>query len=134
MLVRRISPAPRSWASASHAPMVSWVRVRPASTATRIPYAGRRTSTARTTHWLPNRVASSVMSSGRRTAAEFTATLSHPAMSRASASATVRMPPPTVNGMNTSRATAATILAAVSRFSMPAVMSRNTSSSAPSAP
>ena len=41
------------------------------------------------------------------------------------------MPPPTVSGMKTLRAVRATTSAMVSRSSLEAVMSRNTSSSAP---
>ena len=46
-------------------------------------------------------------------------------------SSTVRIPPPTVNGINTCFATASTISTTVSRASDDAVMSRKTSSSAP---
>ena len=47
------------------------------------------------------------------------------------ASATERMPPPTASGMKTLRAVRATTSAMISRASLEAVMSRNTSSSAP---
>ncbi len=57
---------------------------------------------ATTTHCDPKTSASSPISSGRSSAAEFTETLSAPASSTACASATVRMPPPIVNGMKTS--------------------------------
>ena len=60
-----------------------------------------RASMATTTHWLPNSAAISAISSGRSTAAVLTDTLSAPARSSRRASSTVRMPPPTVNGMNT---------------------------------
>ena len=59
---------------------------------------------ATTTHWSPNSAAISVISSGRSTAAVLMATLSAPARSSARASSTDRMPPPIVNGMNTSSA------------------------------
>src|SRR5436190_4231889 len=88
---------------------------------------------ASTTHWAPNTSASSPSSSGRWTAAEFTETLSAPASSTAWASATERMPPPIVKGMNTSWAVRRARSTIVSRFSCEAVMSRNTSSSPPSA-
>ena len=88
---------------------------------------------ATTTHWAPNSSAISEMTSGRSTAAVLTPTLSAPARSMRRASSTERMPPPTVNGMNTSSAVWRTISMVVSRASDDAVMSRNTSSSAPSA-
>ena len=59
---------------------------------------------ATTTHWDPNSVAISDTTSGRATAAEFTATLSAPARRRRRASSTLRTPPPTVKGMKTSSA------------------------------
>ncbi len=89
-------------------------------------------SIASTTHWAPNTSASSFSSSGRSSAAELTETLSAPASSTACASSTERMPPPIVNGTNTSSAVLRASLAIVSRFSCVAVMSRNTISSAPS--
>ena len=51
----------------------------------------------------------------------------------AAASASVRMPPPTASGMNSSRATARMVSASARRASIVAVMSRITSSSIPSA-
>ena len=78
------------------------VGVRPPWRYTSKPPPGRRlASMAQTTHWAPNSVAMSAISSGRSTAAVFTLTLSAPARSIRRASSTVRMPPPTVNGMNT---------------------------------
>ena len=67
------------------------------------------------------------------TAAEFTLTLSAPASSTAWASRTERIPPPIVNGMNTLSAVRRASSTIVSRSSCEAVMSRKTSSSAPSA-
>jgi len=84
-------------------------------------------------HWLPKLSASRETSDGSRTAAVFTDTLSAPARSAPPASATERMPPPTVNGMKIESATRATISRVVRRSSGLAEMSRNTSSSAPSA-
>ena len=49
---------------------------------------------------------SRVMSAGSASAAVFRLTLSAPASTAAAASASVRMPPPTASGMNSSRATA----------------------------
>ena len=68
---------------------------------------------------------------GVNTAAVLTPTLSAPARSRRLASSTVRTPPPTVRGMNTSSAVRVTTSTIVSRASDEAVMSRNTTSSAP---
>src|SRR3954452_4507626 len=88
---------------------------------------------ASTAHWLPNTSASSPISSGRATAAEFTDTLSEPASSTACASCALRIPPPIVNGMKTSFAVRRARSTIVSRFSCEAVMSRKTISSPPSA-
>ena len=65
-------------------------------------------------------------------AAELIETLSAPASSNLSTSSTLEMPPPTVNGILMFSATRITIFAKVLRFSYDAVISRNTSSSAPS--
>ena len=86
-----------------------------------------------TTHWAPNSAAISVISSGRWTAEVLTLTLSAPARNRRRASSTERIPPPTVKGMNTCSAVRRATSTIVSRPSLDAVMSRNTSSSAPSA-
>ena len=83
-------------------------------------------------HWLPKRVAPAVTSSGVRTAGELIDTLSAPASSSSRISSTVRMPPPTVNGMKTLSAMRRTTSRMMSRRSWLAVMSRKTSSSAPS--
>jgi len=61
------------------------------------------------------------------------ATLSAPARSRTSTSRTVLTPPPTVSGMKTVSAVRRTTSRVVSRPSLEAEMSRNVSSSAPSA-
>ena len=73
------------------------------------------------------------MRSGSATAAVFTATLSAPARKSSKASSTVRTPPPTVKGRNTVSATRLTMSRVMGRASALAVMSRKTSSSAPSA-
>ena len=88
---------------------------------------------AKTTHCEPNTSASSPISSGRSSAAELIETLSAPASSTAWASSTERTPPPIVNGMKTSSAQRRASATIVSRRSWDAVMSRKTSSSAPSA-
>ena len=93
----------------------------------------RFASIATTTHCEPNTSASSPISSGRASAAELTETLSAPASRTACASATVRIPPPIVNGMKTSDAVRRARSTIVSRRSCEALMSRKTSSSAPSA-
>ena len=87
---------------------------------------------AQTTHWLPNLSAARESSVLSRTAAELTEILSAPASSSVRKSSTEEMPPPTVSGMNSSRAARSTSDAKVLRFSCEAVMSRNTISSAPS--
>ena len=69
----------------------------------------------------------------RRCADELIETLSAPASSTACASSTERIPPPIVNGMKTLSAVRRARCTIVSRCSWDAVMSRNTSSSAPSA-
>ena len=64
-------------------------------------------------------------------AAELTETLSAPSLNIALKSSTVRIPPPTVNGINTLSATLRTISTTVFRESELAVISKKTSSSAP---
>ena len=64
-------------------------------------------------------------------AAEFTDILSAPSLSIALKSSIVLIPPPTVNGINTVSATLLTISVTIDRLSEEAVISRNTSSSAP---
>jgi hypothetical protein len=97
------------------------------------PSARRRASIASTMHWLPNCSAVSFRMPGLFTAAVLSDTLSAPASSMRRTSAATRMPPPTVSGMKTWRATASTTCTMVSRCSWEAVMSRNVSSSAPCA-
>ncbi len=57
--------------------------------------------------------------------------LSAPSLKSMRKSSTVRMPPPTVKGINTVSATLRTMSTTVLRLSLEAVMSKNTSSSAP---
>ncbi len=64
-------------------------------------------------------------------AAELTEILSAPADKITSASSILEIPPPTVNGIFISLAIRVTSLLSVLRFSCDAVISRNTSSSAP---
>src|SRR5699024_1700701 len=64
-------------------------------------------------------------------AEELTEILSAPSLRIARKSSTVRIPPPTVKGINTHSATFLTISTTVARLSEEAVMSRQTSSSAP---
>ena len=85
-----------------------------------------------TMHWLPKRRAAWRTKSGSRQAAELIDTLSLPALSRARMSSRVRMPPPTVRGMNTTSAVRRTTSSMISRPSWLAVISRKTNSSAPS--
>ena len=90
-----------------------------------------RASMATTTHCEPNTSAISAIKAGRWMAAVMTLTLSAPARSMRRASSTLRMPPPTVSGMNTCSAVRRTTSTIVSRSSDDAVMSRKTISSAP---
>ena len=66
-------------------------------------------------------------------AAEFTEILSAPSLNIALKSSTVRIPPPTVKGINTLLATFRTHSNCVALLSAEAVMSKNTTSSAPAA-
>ena len=86
---------------------------------------------ATTQHCAPNSAAISEISSGRSTAAVLSETLSAPTRRSRRASSTLRMPPPIVNGMKTCSATRLATSTIVSRALDDAVMSRNTSSSAP---
>ncbi len=61
-------------------------------------------STPTTTHCEPKRWARRSISAGSASAGEFTEIFSAPALSTASASATLRMPPATQNGMSSTRA------------------------------
>src|ERR1017187_653322 len=133
MEVSSTSPAPSASPRAAHATASMRSSSRPPRVYTcHPPGPWRRASIASTTACAPNSLLSSVISSGRRTAAVFTVTLSAPDMRMRRASATKRMPPPTASGMKTLRAVRATTSAMISRASLEAVMSRKTSSSAPS--
>jgi len=132
----RISPTPSCTARCAHSTASIPVPVRPPCVVTSKPLVGpgaRRASTDRTTHCDPNRSAASGSRSGRATAAVLSETLSAPARSSRSTSATRRTPPPTVSGMNTCSAVRRTTSSMVSRPLLDAVMSRKVSSSAPSA-
>ena len=74
-------------------------------------------------HWRPNASAPSRMIDGSRTAIESTLIFSAPALSTSNMSSTERMPPPTVNGTNTWRATRRTVSRSMRRRSALAVMS-----------
>ena len=86
-----------------------------------------------TTHCEPKRAADSVSTSGRSTAAVLTHTLSAPERSARPTSSALRMPPPSVSGMKSRSAVRRATSSRVSRPSTVAEMSRNTTSSAPSA-
>ena len=73
----------------------------------------------------------SLTTSGRETAALFTATLSAPASNSARASSALRTPPPTVSGMKHTSAVRRTTSSNVPRPSWLALMSRKHNSSAP---
>ena len=136
----RISPTPSSSPRAAHSTASIPVPRRPPCVVTSqpdgvgAPPSGTvRASTDSTMHCDPNRRAISPSSSGRAIAAVLTLTLSAPARSMRSTSSGVRMPPPTVSGMNTCSAVRRTTSTIVSRPPDDAVTSRNVSSSAPSA-
>ena len=132
----RISPAPSCTPRRAQATASIPVPVRPPCVVTSKPLGGppvRRASTDSTTHCAPNCCAASDSSSGRAMAAVLSETLSAPARSSRSTSATLRTPPPTVSGMNTCSAVRRTTSYMVSRPPLDAVMSRKVSSSAPSA-
>src|SRR6266849_285265 len=133
MLVSRISPAPRRWASIAQSTASSsagilppWVKTIQRSLDTRL------ASIATTMNCEPNARAPSVISSGRCTAAVWIEILSAPARSRIRISSTSWMPPPTLRGMKTSCAVRSTSSTSVARPSGVASMSRKVSSSAPS--
>src|SRR5262245_17351249 len=132
----RISPAPSSAAVAAQRTASIPVPRRPpwvvTSKVSRWP-STRRPSTETTTACEPNLAAAAVSTAGLAIAAVFNETLSAPARSSLSTSSGPRTPPPTVSGMNTWSAVRVTTSHIVSRSSLDAVMSRNTSSSAPSA-
>ena len=87
--------------------------------------AGRRfTSTATTSAWAPAMAESRSTRPGSFTADELTLTLSAPARSSATKSASARTPPPTVSGAKTRAAVRLTRSSSVPRFSSVAAMSR----------
>ena len=132
MLVRRISPAPSFSTRMAHSTAsIPISTLPPFLNIFQPPSSLCFASIATTTHWLPNLSAASLINSGRIIAAELTDTLSAPSRRIALKSSTVRIPPPTVNGINTFSATFRTISATVFLASEEAVISRNTSSSAP---
>ena len=92
----------------------------------------RRASTATTMHWEPHWVLLVLIRSGLVTAAVLIETLSAPALKTSLMILMSLMPPPTVKGMKTSSATLETRSMRMPRLSELAVMSRKTSSSAPS--
>ena len=97
-----------------------------------MPSSRRLASIATTMHCAPKRADARSIRAGSRTAAELSDTLSAPAASTARMSSSERRPPPIVNGMKTSSAVRRASSTIVPRPSWLAVMSRNTSSSAPS--
>jgi len=131
--VSRISPAPRSSASFAHETASFPVGTRPpplqASKPFSVPFASMATITACD----PKRCAMQVMSDESARAAELMLTLSAPASKMASASASVRTPPPTVKGNKQFLRGAPDVSTRVARFSWVAVMSSRTTSSAPAA-
>ena len=149
MELSRISPTPSSAPRAAHCDRVdpgaapSPVRghleaTGPAGVAGRWPHPGSPAAGAGRPRTAPRTATRTAgppppSNSGRAMAAVFSDTLSAPARSSRSTSPTLRTPPPTVSGMNTWSAVRPTTSIMVSRSPLDAVMSRNTSSSAPSA-
>ena len=133
MLVRSISPAPILSAFMAHSMASSPVSILPPFLYTFQPLPSVRflASIATTTHWLPNLSAASLISCGVFIAEELIEILSAPSRNSALKSSTVRIPPPTVKGINTFSATFLTISTTVFLLSLDAVISRNTTSSAP---
>src|SRR3989344_2544356 len=133
MEVNSISPAPSFSAFLAHQIASSFAGSRPPLTKTS-PFDAETffASIATTMHWLPNLFEAALISSGFFTAAVLIETLSAPAFSIVSMSSRLLIPPPTVKGIKTFFATFLTISTTVFLFSWEAVMSRNTSSSAPS--
>ena len=131
------SPAPRSTTRSAQAIASRPVASRPPCTTTSQAASVGRSPSPRVDgddDRLPaERAAQRLTSVGSATAAVFSETLSAPARSTSRISSTVRTPPPTVSGMNARRAVRSTISRSVPRRSGAAVMSRKTSSSAPSA-
>ena len=82
-------------------------------------------------HWLPKRRATSLISSGRFTAAVLIATLSAPARRMSFTSSIERRPPATVMGTNTSRDAPRTMSPRLLRPYRLATVSTYNSSSAP---
>ena len=132
--VSRISPAPRSTASRAHSIKSRPLDRVPPCDRTSHPVARALASIATMALCDPASLATAVISAGSEMAAVFIDTLSAPARSSASASATARTPPPTAKGMFSSRATCSTRRTSVPRASRDALMSRKHTSSAPAAP
>src|SRR5690606_23204621 len=86
----------------------------------------------RTMHWLPNCSAPCRIKSGFFTAAVLMEILSAPALRSVRICSTEETPPPTVSGTNTFSAVRRTTSTMVARPSAEAVISKRTSSSAPS--
>ena len=135
ILVSKISPAPRRCISTAHSTASKPVGLRPpwVKISQRV-FSGLTAlaSTATTIACEPKKPAASFTKSGLVTAAVLMLALSAPALSRRRISATVRTPPPTVNGIKTCEATASITCKIVSRLSLEAVMSKKVNSSAPS--
>jgi hypothetical protein len=127
MLVKRISPAPRFSASLAHSTTSSPVGVLPPWIyASQVPSPLDLASIATTIHFVPNSCAPSFISWGLWTAGVQKDTLLAPAESIFLISSIVRIPPPTVKGIEICSAVRRTISSMVSRPSTEAVISRNT--------
>ena len=132
--VNKISPAPLAAAVSAKATASMPVGLRPPWVKIcHSPGATVLASIAQTMHWLPNRSAAVLRTSGLATAAELNETLSAPASKRLRTSSSVRTPPPTVSGIKHCSAVRRTRSNMVPRFSWVAWISRKHSSSAPAA-
>ena len=130
--VSNISPAPNDTASVAHWVVLISVFVLPPFRYTyHSPSSSFFVSMANTTHWLPNSLLNCCKRAGFLNAAVFTETLSAPFCNNIATSSTELIPPPTVKGIFMLAAIRFTSSTKVFLFSIVAVISKKTSSSAP---
>ena len=130
----KISPTPSAQAFSTQAKASKPALSRPPCVVTSKPEGvfARRASTDNTRTCEPKRSTISEINLGRAIAAVLIEILSAPARSRLFTSETLRIPPPTVNGINTCSAVRATTSRVVARFILLAEISRKVNSSTPS--
>ena len=132
MEVNNISPTPKSTACLAHWVVNVFVFSLPPFKYTyQFPSASNLVSMAKTIHWLPKFFANRLINEGAKNAAVLIDILSAPFCNKTLTSSSVLMPPPTVNGMLMWWAILLTSALNVLRFSIVAVMSKKTNSSAP---